>query len=126
MAVWLEDLPFLPDEWFQGWSNFALAAVGAVTATLAALLGWAVLGWLRSVVDRLDQRAFFGGKRGWLAELAAWAWMALAIVTPLVAMVLLGLELDPIPAALWWYGGFSVALILMWWILQSGGTALSD
>ena len=126
VAVWLEDLPFLPDEWFQGWSNFALAAVGAVTATLAALLGWAVLGWLRSVVDRLDQRAFFGGKRGWLAELAAWAWMALAIVTPLVAMVLLGLELDPIPAALWWYGGFSVALILMWWILQSGGTALSD
>ena len=122
---WLQAIPILPD-WFAGWSTFALAAVGALTATLAALLGWAVLGWLRSVVDRLDQRAFFAGTRGWLAELAAWAWLAVAIVAPSVAMILLGLELDPLPVTFWWYGGVSVALILMWWILQSGGNELSD
>ena len=122
---WLQGLPLLPD-WFGGWSDFALAAVGVVTATLAALLGWAVLGWLRSLVDRLDVRAFFAGKRGWLAELAAWAWLAVAIAAPLVAMVLLGLELDPFPVALWWQAGVSVALILMWLLLQRGGSALSD
>lgn len=122
---WLQDIPILPD-WFGGWSTFALAAVGVVTATLAALLGWAILGWLRSAVDRLDQRAFFAGARGWLAELAAWAWLAVAIAAPWVAMVLLGLELDPFPAAFLWHAGLALALTAMWWILQRGGSALSD
>ena len=126
VAVWLQGIPFLPDGWFEGWSDFALAAVGVVAATLAALLGWAVLGWLRSLVDRLDVRAFFAGTRGWLAELAAWAWLAVAIAAPWVAMVLLGLELDPFPVALWWHAGASIALILMWLLLQRGGSALSD
>jgi hypothetical protein len=121
---WLHDLPFLPDAWFEQWSDFALAAVGVLAATLGALLGWAILGWLRSTVDRLDQRAFFAGKRGWLAGLAAWAWLALAIVAPVIAMVQLGLDLDPFPVVLWWYAGVSIAVILMWWILQRGGTDL--
>ena len=126
VSDWLISLPFLPDAWFQGWSPFALAATGVLTTTLAALLGWAILGWARSGVERLDERAFFGGSGGWLADLAAWAWFVVAISAPLAVMVRLGLELDPFPAVLWWYGGVSVALILAWWILQRGGSALSD
>jgi len=42
------------------------------------------------------------------------------------AMVLLGLELDPFPVALWWHAGVSIAVILMWLVLQRGGSALSD
>ena len=66
VAVWLEDLPFLPDEWFQGWSNFALAAVGAVTATLAALLG---LGRPRpaSIGRRSARSAGILWRQAWLA-----------------------------------------------------------
>lgn len=125
VAVWLQGIPFLPDDWFEAWSEFALAAAGLLTATLAALLGWAVLGWFRSLVDRLDVRAFFAGTRSWLAELAAWAWLVVAVAAPWVAMVLLGLELDPLPVALWWHAGVSIALILMWLVLQRGAFALS-
>jgi hypothetical protein len=123
ITTWIGDLPLLPD-WFDGWSSFALGVTGGLAVGIGALLVWILLGWVRSGVDRLDTTAFFGGSVGWLAELTAWAWLAIVLVVPWAVSWFLGL--DP-PMEGWsWYVGLSAGLVVAWWILQRGGTSLAD
>jgi hypothetical protein len=123
ITTWLEGLPLVPD-WFSGWSTFALGVTGGLAAAIGALIGWMLLGWARSGVDRLDERAFFGGSMGWLAEVAAWAWLLLVLAVPWIASALISLE--P-PADVWpWYAGLAVGIAVVWWVLQLGATSLDD
>jgi hypothetical protein len=123
ITTWLGNLPLLPD-WFDGWSTFALAVTGALAVGIGALIAWIFLGWVRSGVDRLDTMAFFGGSLGWLAELAASAWLAVVLVVPWAVSWVLGLDA---PMEAWsWYVGLSLGLVVAWWILQRGARSLGD
>ncbi len=123
VTSWLQGLPLIPD-WFAGWSTFALGVTGAIAVIIGALLVWGVLGWARSLVDRLDTTAFFGGSLGWLAELAAWAWLAAVVALPWALSLVIGLE---VPGTAWlWHAGLSIGLVVAWWVLQRGGTSLAD
>jgi hypothetical protein len=123
ITTWLGNLPLIPD-WFDGWSTFALGVTGGLAVVIGALLGWILLGWVRSGVDRLDTTAFFGGSLGWLAELTAWAWLAIVLVVPWAVSWFLGL--DPPMEAWSWYVGLSLGLVVVWWILQRGARSLGD